>query len=213
MQRTILSRTLQKVQCRSLMSTAIRSKTIWQPISARTPATQVSYTPLSKSARCLSCSGTVKKGLSPETDNPQPTERDGHHNIAVPAELSVEMYHELSDMYMDAIVEQLEALQEEKESIDVEYSAGVLTLNFPPTGTYVINKQPPNKQIWLSSPSSGPKRYDWVVVSEGQDAKEGTGGGDWVYLRDGSLLTDLLLSEVGVDIVSALHPIEKSAEE
>uniref|UniRef100_A0A914RUA2 Frataxin n=1 Tax=Parascaris equorum TaxID=6256 RepID=A0A914RUA2_PAREQ len=25
-------------------------------------------------------------------------------------------------------------------------------------GTYVINKQTPNRQIWLSSPISGPKR-------------------------------------------------------
>ena len=30
----------------------------------------------------------------------------------------------------------------------------------PNVGTYVINKQTPNKQIWLSSPISGPKRYD-----------------------------------------------------
>lgn len=29
-------------------------------------------------------------------------------------------------------------------------------------GTYVINKQAPNKQIWLSSPVSGPKRYDYI---------------------------------------------------
>ena len=35
----------------------------------------------------------------------------------------------------------------------------------PPKGTYVLNKQPPNKQIWLSSPVSGPKRYDWVDLA------------------------------------------------
>ncbi|KAM9544701.1 uncharacterized protein ACWYII_035991 [Salvelinus alpinus] len=29
-------------------------------------------------------------------------------------------------------------------------------------GTYVINKQTPNKQIWLSSPTSEPKRCDWT---------------------------------------------------
>lgn len=76
----------------------------------------------------------------------------------------------------------------------------MLTLNLPPTGVYVINKQPPNKQIWLSSPTSGPKRYDFVVQGEGQDAKEGTGTGEWVYLRDGSSLSDVLLKEVGVDM-------------
>ena len=70
--------------------------------------------------------------------------------------------------------------------------AGVLTLTFPPHGTYVLNKQPPNKQIWLSSPVSGPKRYDWVNA--------GSGDGEWVYLRDGSTLSGLLEGEVGVKV-------------
>jgi frataxin len=79
--------------------------------------------------------------------------------------------------------------------------AGVLTLAFPPAGTYVLNKQPPNKQIWLSSPISGPKRYDWVLEGDKQHEKEGTGSeGRWVYLRDGSTLNVLLKKEVGVDV-------------
>ena len=64
----------------------------------------------------------------------------------------------------------------------------------------MINKQPPNKQIWLSSPKSGPKRYDWAVVGEGQDQKGGTAAGDWIYLRDGSTLNDLFLEELAVDL-------------
>lgn len=83
--------------------------------------------------------------------------------------------------------------------------AGVLTLAFPPHGTYVLNKQPPNKQIWLSSPVSGPKRYDWVVgKTGGGEAPEGGleegVEGEWVYLRDGSTLSELLEREVGVDM-------------
>ncbi|KAK2172214.1 hypothetical protein NP493_982g00050 [Ridgeia piscesae] len=50
-------------------------------------------------------------------------------------------------------------------------------------GTYVINKQTPNKQIWLSSPVSGPKRYDF---------KEGT----WIYRHDGVSLHDTLAAEL-----------------
>lgn len=60
----------------------------------------------------------------------------------------------------------------------------------------MLNKQPPNKQIWLSSPVSGPKRYDYVN-------KEGNIGdevGEWVYLRDNSLLSHLLESELGIVI-------------
>ena len=89
----------------------------------------------------------------------------------------------------------------------------MLNFVFPPLGTYVINKQPPNKQIWLSSPISGPKRYDYVVLSEGQDSKEGTGAGDWVYLRDMSSLSSLLLTEVGLDLSDPLPPPSQSGDE
>ena len=75
----------------------------------------------------------------------------------------------------------------------------MINLFFPTIGKYVINKQPPNKQIWLASPISGPKRYDYVVMSEGQNAKEGTGKGEWVYMRDGSTLSELLRTEIGID--------------
>ena len=64
----------------------------------------------------------------------------------------------------------------------------------------MINKQPPNKQIWLSSPVSGPKRYDYVVYGEGQSQKEDTATGDWVYLRDGSTLGELFLRELNIDL-------------
>jgi frataxin len=64
----------------------------------------------------------------------------------------------------------------------------------------VLNKQPPNKQIWLSSPISGPKRFDWVIAQEGMNSKEGSGQGDWVYMRDGSSLTEILRKELGVDL-------------
>ena len=39
---------------------------------------------------------------------------------------------------------------------------GVLTVRLGELGTYVINKQTPNRQIWMSSPVSGPMRYDWA---------------------------------------------------
>jgi frataxin len=77
--------------------------------------------------------------------------------------------------------------------------AGVLTIDIPKRGTYILNKQPPNKQIWLSSPHSGPKRFDYVLLSEGQNQKEGGGVGDWVYLRDGTSLAELLKKEIGVE--------------
>uniref|UniRef100_A0A2K5BYP4 Frataxin, mitochondrial n=1 Tax=Aotus nancymaae TaxID=37293 RepID=A0A2K5BYP4_AOTNA len=64
------------------------------------------------------------------------------------------------------------------------HPSGVLTVKLGgDLGTYVINKQTPNKQIWLSSPSSGPKRYDWT-------------GKNWVYSHDGVSLHELLAAEL-----------------
>ncbi|KAB8300981.1 hypothetical protein EYC80_002905 [Monilinia laxa] len=156
--------------------------------------------------RPIATSNKLSKGISPESENPQPKVSESNAEPKQAAELTQSQYNELSDEYMDTIVEKLEELQEEREDVDVEYSAGVLTLTFPPVGTYVINKQPPNKQIWLSSPTSGPKRYDFVITSEGQNSKEGTGSGEWIYLRDGSSLNELLLNEVGVDLSSPYIP-------
>ncbi|KAG4411734.1 hypothetical protein IFR04_015123 [Cadophora malorum] len=156
------------------------------------------------SSRAFSTTPRTLKGLSPESADPPPKESEPEAyeptSSSEPADISIEEYHELSDAYLNGLIEKLEQLQEEREEVDVEYSAGVLTLAFPPNGTYVLNKQPPNKQIWLSSPITGPKRYDYVLLSEGQDAKEGTGRGEWVYLRDGSSLTELLEKEIGIVI-------------
>ena len=80
-----------------------------------------------------------------------------------------------------------------------------MTITVPNKGTYIINKQPPNKQIWVSSPLSGPKRYDWCVIGEGQNEKEGTASGGWVYSRDGSSLSELIFEELGVVLESQLE--------
>ena len=47
---------------------------------------------------------------------------------------------------------------------DVTLASGVLTASIPGHGTFVINKQTPNRQIWLSSPFSGPARFDFVSL-------------------------------------------------
>lgn len=91
---------------------------------------------------------------------------------AVLSNLPMERYHALSDSTMDTLLESLEVLLDDvgDSNYEVEYhvrcgghgstfdilngwlQSGVLTLRLGENGTYVINKQPPNKQIWLSSP-------------------------------------------------------------
>ncbi|KAJ7169650.1 hypothetical protein C8R46DRAFT_1089506 [Mycena filopes] len=103
------------------------------------------------------------------------------------SELSTERYNMFSDETMDNLLNSLENLVDSlgNPAYEVEYHSGVLTLQLGDKGTYVINKQPPNKQIWLSSPFSGPKRYDF---REGEKA--------WIYARDGQSLSDLLNREL-----------------
>uniref|UniRef100_A0A0M3JE50 Frataxin, mitochondrial (inferred by orthology to a C. elegans protein) n=1 Tax=Anisakis simplex TaxID=6269 RepID=A0A0M3JE50_ANISI len=60
----------------------------------------------------------------------------------------------LSD-YLDTFPEWLNC----DDEFDINYAMGVITANVGQgKGIYVINKQTPNRQIWLSSPLSGPKR-------------------------------------------------------
>ncbi|XP_068208050.1 frataxin, mitochondrial-like [Palaemon carinicauda] len=95
-------------------------------------------------------------------------------------------FEHVSEETLESLTEFLDELVETEEcpiDADVLYSTGVLTLNLGEVGTYVINKQSPNKQIWFSSPFSGPKRYDF-------------NNGTWVYKHDGICLHDCLSDEL-----------------
>lgn len=71
-------------------------------------------------------------------------------------------FNSVSEGSLNDLLERLESKESSLPStFDAEYSQGVLTLKFDPKTVYVLNKQPPNEQIWLSSPFSGPKRFEW----------------------------------------------------
>jgi len=62
----------------------------------------------------------------------------------------------------DGVSEAVESDGSSLTEADIELSQGVLTMDLGGShGTYVLNTQTPNRQIWLSSPSSGPARYAW----------------------------------------------------
>lgn len=171
-------------------------------------------TPKPISRRPFHVSSKSFKGISPHSEEPEPpqTEKtidEENPIISEAADISSEEYQKISDAYIDELVKTLDAMAEDPESgLEVEYTQGVLTLGTK-YGDYVLNKQPPNKQIWISSPISGPKRYDWVLAGgDHQHLKEGTAldaggdmhGGQWVYLRDGSTLSDLLKKELKIEM-------------
>ena len=96
---------------------------------------------------------------------------------------NVGQYHNVADDTLHTIQDSVEDMIEDNFDTDtnssdddtlpeVNYASGVLTMSFPPHGTWVINKQTPNQQLWWSSPISGPRRYEYVEERE-----------RWVYTR------------------------------
>lgn len=101
------------------------------------------------------------------------------------SDLSEGEYVALADEALDTILAAGDELGESREDVECELASGVLTFTSS-DGTWVVNKQVPNRQLWLSSPLSGPCRYEFVA------------GSGWTHTRDGSALADLLGREIGL---------------
>ena len=58
----------------------------------------------------------------------------------------------------DTLIDLSDALDNLESGIfeDINYADGVLNIEMHDGRAYVLNKQAPNMQIWLSSPISGP---------------------------------------------------------
>ena len=100
-------------------------------------------------------------------------------------------YEKIANETLESLTEKFDQLADElidsiSDDFDVTFSNGVLNLKLGNhLGTYVINKQTPNLQIWLSSPTSGPKRFDFDFSNK-----------TWIYKRTGETLHDLLAKEL-----------------
>ena len=53
---------------------------------------------------------------------------------------------------LDSLFEQIE--DQLGDWLDVELSGGILQIELPDGGAYVVNKHAPNREIWVSSPRS-----------------------------------------------------------
>jgi frataxin len=99
-------------------------------------------------------------------------------------------YKCLVDEVLHCIGERLEILMEDVEGLDVNLEDGLLTIELPNRGgTYVINKQDPSRQIWFSSPQSGPQKFDYNQTRKA-----------WISDRTGDELLSLLAGEVEAKI-------------
>ncbi|OQS03992.1 hypothetical protein THRCLA_03728 [Thraustotheca clavata] len=95
--------------------------------------------------------------------------------VAAPAPLNVAMhrcmssvpdmpeseFHNLTDVVLTDILELMDGIEAVLPDADITLAQGVLTINLGEDGTWVLNKQAPNRQIWWSSPVSGPKRFEY----------------------------------------------------
>jgi len=72
--------------------------------------------------------------------------------------------------------------------LDVEMTGGILQIELPDGGTYIVNKHGPNREIWLSSPKSG--AWHFAPVEGGAD------GDAWRSTRGPEDLIALLAGEL-----------------
>ena len=72
-------------------------------------------------------------------------------------------YNTRADALLERIADRCDELSEIYPLVmkEVNYEGGVLQLDTS-AGSFVLNKQAPKLQIWLSSPISGPHHYDMV---------------------------------------------------
>lgn len=94
-------------------------------------------------------------------------------------------FNDAANCTLQNILDSIEALIDKGVlEIDISLEAGVLTIDCGENGVFVLNKQTPNRQIWLASPVSGPFRYNY------------TPSGEWLSTRDGYSLQSRLKAEL-----------------
>lgn len=101
-----------------------------------------------------------------------------------PEEWSVAQFSREAEELLQELGDKVSESVQKTADVDVEFSQGVLSLKFF-NGVFVLNTQTPNRQIWLSSPISGPARYYYDVES-----------GRWRNTRDNHLLEDRLRQDL-----------------
>ncbi len=95
-------------------------------------------------------------------------------------------FYELANTYLDNVYNKLDS--NEKIPFDnIDYSQGVLNFTLTKNKHFVLNIQRPNRQIWLSSPISGPQRYEYDDTNN-----------KWLNIRNKFNLNKLLSEEINI---------------
>ncbi len=122
------------------------------------------------------------------------------------ADVSLELYHDMANLTIEGVQEVYEDYSDATpdQQVEVECASDVLNVTVGAHGTFVLNKQAPNKQLWLSSPVSGPLRYDFCPESAA-----------WLNSRDRHPLLPLLVADFEALVGDRLDfaPVEEALGE
>ena len=99
--------------------------------------------------------------------------------------ITPERYTKEVDTILNNIFEQID--EKEYDFVDTNLAAGVLSISFNKKKNYVINIQRPNLQVWLSSPISGPQRFEFDVDKN-----------KWVNIRNNKCILEILNDEFNI---------------
>lgn len=85
------------------------------------------------------------------------------------------------NQYLDGLLDRIESAY--WQVVESELNSGVLTLHTENRGTFIINRNVPRQELWLSSPISGGSHYTCV-------------DGVWINTRTQASFEDVLFSEL-----------------
>ena len=110
--------------------------------------------------------------------------------------ISTNIFSSLVDKTLNHIYDEID--KKEYPFIDnISLEEGVLTINLKNSLTYVINIQKINKQIWLSSPFSGPQRFEY-------DDKNL----QWISITNkNTSLLKLISQEINTELIKTKYPL------
>lgn len=73
-------------------------------------------------------------------------------------------FHTLAGKTISALADAVD--EDLGDDLDVEEQNEILTIVLPDGGQYIVNKNAPLCQIWLSSPKSGAWHFEWDEATE-----------------------------------------------
>lgn len=76
-------------------------------------------------------------------------------------QLTKPVYNQIADATLEQFEDAFQKLQDKhlERVDDISFDSGVLKIEIRDFGTWVVNKQPPLMEVWLSSPISGPHHF------------------------------------------------------